>query len=168
MAVICYIVEMENKEKLSNLENIVKALYEKHKKRLLFHGWHHIFFVKKKAGEFAEMIGADVFLVESSALVHDINYLILPNSDPKEGKELRQKMLREANYSEQEIDRIEQIILEEHTTTRDLSLSLEGQALSDADTLFKALPITPILFAGKYIEENGIDIRSLAEKICEE
>lgn len=159
---------MKNEEKILYLEKTLKSLYEKHKNELLFHGWHHIFFVRNKGGEFARAVGADDFLVESSALVHDINYLVAPNSEPEEGRDLRQKILCEAHYSEQEIERIDQIVLEEHTSTRNASISLEGKALSDADTLFKALPITPILFASKYIQENKVDIEKLAKKVCEE
>jgi len=153
-------------EKLSVLEKLLLPLYKE--KELLFHGWHHITFVKKKGGEFARAIGADVFFVESAALVHDLNYLIAPNSEPEVGRELRQEKLSSAGYTTEEIVRIEQIVMEEHTATRNESISDEGKALSDADTLFKALPITPILFASKYIQENNIDIAKLANKVCDE
>lgn len=41
-------------------------------------------------------------------------------------------------------------------------------ALSDADTLFKSLPITPIIFAQKYITQNKVDIYKLAQKVTSE
>ena len=41
-------------------------------------------------------------------------------------------------------------------------------ALSDADTLFKVLPITPVIFGGKYLQENNIDIFQHARKIINE
>jgi len=47
-------------------------------------------------------------------------------------------------------------------------ISLEAQALSDADTLFKALPITPVVLAHRYLTENGITLRELANKIVGE
>lgn len=159
---------MTQEEKFTQLETVLSALYKERSAELLFHGWHHISFVCAKAGVFAAEVGADVFLVRSAALVHDINYLVRKNSNPEEGKELRQKLLAEASYTPEEIDRIEGIVMEEHTETRDANISIEGQTLSDADTLFKALPITPIIFASKYIEENEIDIARLAEKICSE
>jgi uncharacterized protein len=155
-----------NKSKVRLLEKNLIELYKQHEKELLFHGWHHISFVRSKAVKFAESIAADVFLVESAALVHDINYIVAPNSEPEVGEGLRQEQLRNAGYEEGEIKRIEEIVLEEHTSTRDAKITPEGKALSDADTLFKALPITPILFASKYIQENNIDISKLAEKIC--
>lgn len=156
-----------NDKKLETLERSLKALYED-RKDLLFHGWHHIWFVFKKSKAFAEDIGADTFLVQSAALVHDVNYIAQKNSKPEAGRELRQKYLSDSTYTPEEIERIEQIVMEEHTATRNESISNEGQALSDADTLFKSLPITPILFAGKYIQENEVDVAQLAEKICSE
>ncbi len=157
-----------NTEKIYKLESSLIPLYKEHEKDLLFHGWHHISFVRNKAKKFAETIGADDFLVESAALVHDINYIVAKNSEPEAGTKMRQEHLRNAGYTENEIERLEQIVLEEHTGTRDANISPEGKALSDADTLFKALPITPILFASKYIQENSIDISKLAEKVCSE
>lgn len=52
--------------------------------------------------------------------------------------------------------------------TRSRDISLEAQALSDADTLFKALPVTPVVLAHKYLQENGITLRELAYKIVGE
>jgi uncharacterized protein len=135
---------------------------------MLFHGWHHIAFVTKKAKEFAESISADSFLSESAALVHDLNYLVKVNSGPEQGAEMRTQVLSECGYLKEEIQRIEQIVMEEHTATRSADISPEGMALSDADTLFKALPITPILFASKYIQENKVDIEKLSKKVVEE
>jgi len=155
-------------EKILLLEQVLLPLYKEKEKELLFHGWHHVSFVKKKGGEFARSINANDFLVESAALVHDLNYLVAPNSLPEVGRRLRQEKLSDAGYSKEEVDRIEKIVIEEHMATRSALISDEGKALSDADTLFKALPTTPILFAGKYIQENQIDIAKLANKICDE
>ncbi len=159
---------MNEKDKLSALEAKLTPLYEKHQKELLFHGWHHIKFVTSKSVVFAKELGANAFLVQSSALVHDLNYIVESNSKPEAGKDLRGELLAKSGYSPEEIAEIEKIILEECTTNRHSSISLEAKALSDADTLFKALPVTPILFASKYIEENNVDIARLAHKICEE
>ncbi len=159
---------MNEKEKLSALEAKLTPLYEKHQNELLFHGWHHIKFVANKSVIFANELGANAFLVQSSALVHDLNYIVQSNSKPEAGKDFREEILKESGYRSEEIVKIEQIIMEECTTNRHGDISLEAKALSDADTLFKALPVTPILFASKYIEENNVDIARLAHKICEE
>jgi len=146
----------------------MKNLYLKNSKKLLFHGWHHTNFVSKKAAEFAQSIGADAFLAESAGLVHDLNYIVIPNSEPEVGKKLRENYLMKAGYSRHEIEWIEKIVMEGHIRTRTTKISEEGKALSDGDTLFKALPTTPILFASKYIEQNKVDISKLAHKISSE
>lgn len=159
---------MTNLQKLNKLKHDLKKLYYKKGKKLLFHGWHHINFVRKKSKIFAQSIKANVFLVESSALVHDLNYLEKENSHPEDGEKLRKKILSDCRYSPKEMDLIEKIIREENTATRDENISNEAKALSDADSLFKVLPFTPILFSNNYIRENKIDIKVLASKITTE
>src|SRR5512147_491452 len=109
---------MENKEKLNKLHRQITDLYGKHNSELLFHGWHHINFVTKKALEFAESISSDKFLVETAALVHDLNYIVEPNSEPEIAKDLRHSILADCGYTQTEIDRIEKIVMESHTGTR--------------------------------------------------
>ncbi len=132
----------------------------------MFHGWHHINFVFKRSKIFAQDLGADVFLAQSAALVHDLNYFV-KETHAKYGAEFRKDVLKKCGYSDSEMEIIEEIILSEEIEDRkvDSVLSLEAQAFSDADTLFKALPFTPILFASKHIEENNQNIRELAEQI---
>ena len=76
--------------------------------------------------------------------------------------------LQKCGYSESEINIIETVIIEAHTAFRNASISLEAKALSDADSLFKVLPITPVVFANKYMIENNITIDVLAKKIVTE
>jgi uncharacterized protein len=146
----------------------LEKLYQDRSADMLFHGWHHIAFVAKKAVKFAEEFDVDVELIEAAALTHDLNYMVEVNSKPEAGKELRAKCLAEAGFSEDEIVRIDNLVMEEHTATRDAEISDAAKALSDADTLFKALPVTPILFTGNFITENHIDIGKLANKIVGE
>ena len=150
------------------LYKLVFELYKTHKKTLLFHGWHHINFVTNKAKQFAEIINANGELVECAALVHDTNYIVEINSDPVAGEKLRSELLTEVGFDQIEVQRIETIINESHTASRTAQISNEGKALSDADTLFKAIPTTPIFFSSKYIIENNIDIAKLANKIVSE
>lgn len=107
-------------------------------------------------------------IVEAAALTHDLNYIVRPNSEPEEGKELRQKFLSKSGFTENEIEKIEAVVMESHTGTRSKKISSEGMVLSDADTLFKSLPITPIMFAQKYITQNKVDIYKLAQKVTSE
>lgn len=143
----------------------LEKLYHDRSADLLFHGWHHISFVAKKAVEFAEEFDIDVEIVEAAALTHDLNYIVEPNSGPEAGKELRAQYLDQAGFLESEITTIENLVMEEDVATRHAQISDAAKALSDADTLFKALPVTPILFAGHYITENHVDIRKLAAKV---
>lgn len=159
---------MTNTQKISKLNTKLLKLYRKESKKLLFHGWHHINFVRNKAIEFAKTIKADLFIVESAALVHDLNYFVKVYSRAGEGAQLRSKILTECGYEIAEIKIIEKVILECETATRGRNISPEGKALSDGDTLFKALPTTPVLFASKYITESKIDIKILADKIIKD
>ncbi len=153
---------------ITKLRTKLEEIYKEHNKSLLFHGWHHIAFVAKKAKEFAHAINADEFITESAALVHDLNYIVEINSEPEIGKDLRKELLEEAGYSFDEIERIEYLIMRGHTANRSSEEIDEVKALSDADTLFKALPITPILFASKYIQQNKVDVNKLSKKIVSE
>ncbi len=159
---------MIQSEKMIVLEQLLKPLYDQNKEKLLFHGWHHIIFVKNKTRLIAQGMNIDSLIIESAALVHDLNYIVRPNSEPGEGKSLREEHLSRAGYDDQEISRIEEIVRESHTATRSENISVEAKILSDADTLFKSLPITPIIFANKYITENNVDIAKLAKKVVDE
>ncbi len=153
--------------RIDDLESAIRKLYTS-VKDLPFHGWHHIYFVKKKAEQFARERGANPLLVAVASLVHDLNYMVRPNSAPEAGRQLRQEYLANAGFARPDIDRVEEIISEAHTATRTQRISPEGAALSDADTLFKALPMTPVVFSHLYLAENGIGLRDLAEKIVKE
>lgn len=154
--------------KIEKLVDLLTPLYLEHSKNLLFHWRHHIVFVQKKALEFAEFIKADTLIVEAAALTHDLNYIVKPNSETDEGKEIRQKLLSQAGFTTKEGNQIEIVVMESHTGTRNKNITPEGMALSDADTLFKSLPITPIIFAQKYITQNKVDIYKLAQKVTSE
>jgi uncharacterized protein len=152
----------------AELERSIRDLYADAGNSLPFHGWHHVNFVTLKAVEFACERDADQETVKAAALVHDLNYLVRKNSAPGAGRELRQTLLERAGYDDAEISRVEGIIGEAHTATRTADISLEGSALSDADTLFKALPMTPVVFSHWYLSENGIGLRDLGQKILDE
>jgi uncharacterized protein len=151
-----------------NLENAVHELYLSVETNLPFHGWHHVYFVKTKAVEFAHERSANPFLVAAASIVHDLNYVVRKNSSPSAARRLRRSCLKEAGFDPEEMNRIEKIVNEAHTSTRTGSISVQGAALSDADTLFKALPMTPVIFAHLYLSENGIGLRELGSKILQE
>lgn len=151
------------------LSDSLKKLYYERAADLLFHGWHHIYLTAVKAVEFtAEFPDVNKELVEAAALVHDLNYVVKTNTEPEVGKELRAEYLNDAGFSDEEIDYIEALVMEEHTATRTANISDAAKALSDADSLFKVMPLTPIIFSSHYIVENKVDIQKWADKIISE
>jgi len=154
----------------TRLQNLSDALYELYKDRkdLLFHGWHHVYFVSKKAVEFADELGVDKEVIEAAGLVHDLNYVVKTGTEPEAGKELRTSYLQAAGFSPVEITHIERIVMEAHTGTRHADISDAAKVLSDADSVFKVMPLTPILLSSKYITENHVDVKQWARKIIAE
>jgi uncharacterized protein len=157
-----------SEQSISAVEREVWRLCRSLAAKLQFHGWHHVSFVRDKAVHFARRNGADRALVEVAALVHDVNYMVRKNSLPVDGRELRLSILAGAGVPEVVAKQVDDIVEEAEMRTRHRDISIEAQALSDADTLFKALPVTPVVLAPKYIEENGITLRELAHKIVGE
>jgi uncharacterized protein len=153
---------------IATVDAQVRRLCDRHAARLPFHGYHHVSFVRAKAVEFAECNGANVGVVETAALVHDLNYLVRRNSMASAGRELRLELLAKAGIDRATARWIDRVVIEAEMATRHREISLEAQALSDADTLFKALPVTPVVLAHRYLDENGVSLRELAEKIVGE
>jgi uncharacterized protein len=146
----------------------VQQILEDHADGLPFHGWTHTDFVRMKAAEFARERGADQRLVEAAALVHDLNYVVAPSSSPDAGRTYRGDLLRMHGFTDKDVVRIERIICGAHTAWRQEQVDQETACLSDADTLYKALPITPVLFSHKYLDENEMPLADLAKKIVSE
>jgi uncharacterized protein len=150
------------------VERQVRELCQRLATRLPFHGWHHVNFVRTKSVEFAAVNGSDVSVVETAALVHDVNYIVHRNSSAAAGVELRKQILAQAGVNLIIAEWIEDIVREAEMAERHRDISLEAQALSDGDTLFKALPVTPVMLAHRYLEETGVSLRELAHKIVSE
>lgn len=131
---------------------------------------HHANFVAAKALKWASGLTVDRELLEAAALTHDLNYVVDTQSDAAAGSALRRRCLKAAGFSSGDILSIERIILSASLENRRPGTrpeSLEAQLLSDADTLFKALPITPIVLAHLYIRETNTELRRLADNIVE-
>jgi uncharacterized protein len=157
-----------SKASLNAVTDAVWLLCQQHAEQLQFHGWHHVSFVRDKAEHFAGRNGADVAVVAVAALVHDLNYLVRKGGPARDGRALRLRILAEAGIPEATARWIDRIVDEAEMATRGRHISLEAQALSDADTLFKALPVTPVVLAPRYLVENGLSLRDLAHKIVGE
>ncbi len=162
---------MELSENYKKLHEIIKELYylPENQDKLLFHGWHHIQFVHNKGIVFAEYLKCDVEKVAVAALVHDLNYMFTEKLEPEAANDKIVSYIVEAGYSEDYARTVIAVIESAHTAYRgERDLSDESKALSDADTLFKAIPTTPILFASKFITQNKFDIEKLAHKVVDE
>lgn len=148
------------------LHKEIRRLYS-HANGLPYHGMLHVLFVTKKALEFADPLGADLELVEAAALTHDLNYFVSRTSRAEAGQEMRSACLAKARFGSAEIARIEMIVVTASSKHRVDRPSAECQALADADMLFKALPVTPIIFAREYLEEGGRSLLEMAHEIVE-
>ncbi|MBV9794871.1 MAG: HD family phosphohydrolase [Actinobacteria bacterium] len=137
-------------------------------RKVTFHGWPHVSFVAKNAHKFAFELDADPSVAEIAGLVHDTNYLVTPRGPASEGSRLRAKVLVDAGLDKDSISVIENVVISAETRSRGRNISREAMALSDADTLFKALPITPVILSPLYMRETGRSLRELAEKIVGE
>lgn len=161
-------------ELVASAWDVTSDLYAKHAKKIslshkvTFHGWPHVSFVAKNARKFAVELGAKPAIAEIAGLVHDVNYLVSARSDASEGSRLRAKTLRDVGLDDDSIEVIESIVIAAQTQRRGRNISREAMALSDADTLFKALPITPVVLSPLYMRDTGLSIRELAEKIVDE
>lgn len=155
--------------RVAALRDYLENYYAQHGGDLPFHGWHHIVFVTDKATALAQEIGyPDVDLITAAALTHDLNYLVDSYSRASEGKSLREKILIENGYTIDEIVHIEMIIVQGDLRNRDDDICIEAQILSDADTLFKSLPIMLPLFTPRYFVQTGIGIERLSNSIVEQ
>jgi uncharacterized protein len=144
----------------SNLEQLYKSRSD-----LLFHGWHHIKFVARKSVEFGAEFNINIELLEAAALTHDLNYIVDVQSEVDDGKELREKVLSEVGFSPDEIAYVEDTV---HGSSSEFSggdISDASKALSDADKLFKVLPVGPMILSSRYITETKVDIQKWADRI---
>ncbi len=158
-----------NDEQATRIEALVERLYNgDNAPRLPFHDYDHIVFVTRWAVNFGQQNGADLPTVKVAALLHDLNYIADPTSDVDAGKDSRRAVLLEAGISDREIDNLEGIIRSADVRNSESCSGLEAQALSDADMLYKILPVTPVLFSHRLLVESNSNIRDLAIKILEE
>ena len=159
---------MHERETLEKVRDAVQKLYEGRAREVPFHGWHHVDFVARKSLVFARELGAVEWLTVAAAYTHDLNYLVNTRTGAAAGSQLRTEILEGVGVGAESVTRIDAIVLEAETAVRGAEISREAQALSDADTLFKALPITPIILAPLFMQETGLSLRELAKKITSE
>jgi uncharacterized protein len=154
---------------LDSVEASIRALYGQASNRgLAFHTWKHVAFVATNAATFAEELSVVPNFARVCGLVHDLNYFVEADSIPEVGMTLRREILLSAGADEAFCSTVEGVVIEAHTAYRHREISPAAMALSDADTLFKALPITPIVFAARYMRQTGNSLNHLASKVVRE
>ncbi len=155
-------------EQLEQVHHLVERHYRGHRDLVPFHGWPHIRFVATKARAFSRGRDADPCLVVAAALVYGLDHLAVRGSG-RCGAELRGRLLTASGVDRQAVDRIGRIVTEARTAHGQPVLRfVEAEILCDADTLFKALPVTPVAVSHRYLTENGLALRELAEIIVAE
>ncbi|HET9118347.1 MAG TPA: HD family phosphohydrolase [Pseudonocardiaceae bacterium] len=152
---------------VDRLRGIVEDIYLKHASDVPYHGWHHIKFVVDRVSEFISEVEADELLTIAAALVHDLNYIVAGDSAEAAGSGLRREVLLRAGFEESFADTVEGVIAEARTSHRHANISAEAKVLSDGDTAYKVLPITPLMTLD-YLTETGVSLRTLASKIVRE
>jgi uncharacterized protein len=123
-------------------ENILQNIEEK--VRLRFenegtgHDWWHIHRVRKLALQIAKSEGADLFLVELAALLHDIADHKLHGGDVEKGLALCENWLIEANCDREQIQAVLNIVKNvsyKGAKVKDVAMRIEGQIVQDADRI---------------------------------
>lgn len=120
------------KQQLNKTENFIRSEFESEGSG---HDWWHIYRVRKMALKIAEKEGGDIFLIEISALLHDLDDWKI-NS----GKHLNKtkKWLEKIGVNESQQDKILQIIDEvsfKGAGVETKANSKEAQIVQDADRL---------------------------------
>jgi len=102
------------------------------------HDWHHVFRVRRNAIEIARAEGADLLVVELAALLHDIADHKFHGGDESAGPRVARQWLESLAAPAELVDHVCQIIARlsfKGAAVAQEPLSLEGQAVQDADRL---------------------------------
>jgi len=102
------------------------------------HDWWHIFRVVQNALTIGEKEGADLFLVELSALVHDVGDHKFHNGDESLAEGLISELLSKEGVAQDTIGKVNHIV--KHVSYKGAEVetpmdSIEGKVVQDADRL---------------------------------
>lgn len=118
------------------LQRAEKLVYDKLHAEASGHDWWHAVRVRNTARELAEKEGADSFICQLTALVHDMADEKL-NDDPKQALANLKAWLVEQQLSQADVEHIIQIIntMSFKGDGSSVSATLEGKVVQDADRL---------------------------------
>lgn len=125
-------------ERARVLEKIADAVQKQLEGAEGGHDWWHIYRVRALARTIAEKEGADIFLSEMAALVHDIGDYKFTGGDEEVGPRMIREILAESGVSEEDIGlvlRIVETISFKGAGVADEMDTLEGKVVQDADRL---------------------------------
>jgi uncharacterized protein len=103
------------------------------------HDWSHVIRVWRNCLNICKLVGADQGILSPSALLHD--YINVPKDSPKRleasraSAEASAAILRNAEYDEMSVQRIQRIIVEHSYSLGCPPTSIESAVLQDADRL---------------------------------
>lgn len=127
---------LEGDTRIEKLFRLAKGVYDS--KNLPNHNINHIAQVLYRALLIAEndQLKFNPSILIPACILHDIGYSIIPKKEGHEeaGVEVSRKLLKEANFSEDEINKIIQAFVE----YRVVGVSVESDILYDADVLNQA------------------------------
>src|SRR5262245_13276634 len=102
------------------------------------HDWHHIERVRRSALAIGREEGADLFVVELAALLHDIADWKFAGGDHEAGPRKSRAWLQSLDLDANTIDRVCEIVAGlsfKGAGVKAAELTLEGQCVQDADRL---------------------------------
>ncbi|PIG92852.1 hypothetical protein CSQ79_14880 [Gloeocapsopsis sp. IPPAS B-1203] len=103
------------------------------------HDWLHVMRVLKSCKQIGALVGADMQILASSALLHDL--INVPKNSPKRSEastaaaKASEDILRNAGYDDIEVQRIQRVIIEHSYSLGYPPSSIESAVLQDADRL---------------------------------
>lgn len=118
-------------EQLRAIDDYVKQLFRKDPTG---HDYYHMKRVSRLAKKIAEKEGADLFICEAGALLHDVGDRKLFDS-PELAKKHMFQFLRSIHFSEERILKLYEAIKDTSFSKGQVPSSLEGKVIQDADRI---------------------------------
>jgi len=131
---------MDNGQQIKEIEKLVKNYFVEESTG---HDWWHSHRVRQTGLYIAKKENADLFIIEVSALLHDVGDYKFHDGDEEIGGKIIEKWLLEIDLDRKQIDRILDIVtnlsymksLKSKEKTENHDLTIEAKILSDADRL---------------------------------